>query len=738
MIDFGKYLQSRGVKLSEFGVGTNKTLFQFYLEVRERQTCHLKEVAPDNEDGVGLQREVELLRIRLIAEVHKRKRLLSQEEEFLDDGRQRSTTQLLVKKYSESEDWREVMRRAIFQRLGVDEELQKECFQVDEASMEYHEEIQPSQGYVGIPSQYNIRTVTVHVDDPEHPDLARIGLPRGNDFVTKEGEMVAGKGGSVHVWTWAPAVEEEDEAHTFVGTAYEDLRQKVFDVEHLVLQTSSEPKVKALGLDPPLKQALEKLKQASEMLFDIDRTIAKVDVKQLMGNVRHGGPTKEVLTDLAHFITSNFTRSIQPVLQRTASTGASEQLVGNFATEDVSVPCDLDPIEPQLQKISDGLEVWGYDFFELHRESGSHVLENYGAVVLVPLCTSAMKCMRVNVNMFLNKVSTLYNDNPYHGALHATQVCHLANWLIRGLGLVERQAAIENAAFVIAALCHDVKHFGRNNAFCVNTEHPLALRYCNSKVLENMHTATCLELLQDEGMLTHLRRSDRALVRSHIIEYILATDMAEHFEVISKFRGRSEAPDFGVAAEADRRFVARMCLKAGDIGHSALPWELHTEWSTRVQQEFYDQGDSERSLGLPISALCDRVTAKDIAKSQKGFLEFVCLPLFEVLADHHMECERERERQLCEKEEQEQQLANLSQESLNEGSVPELPRKRRSARRLSSGHSGVMSSGIQGSCIAHIRSNVEKWMQDVKAVEAVQERLNLPPSPNDPQTRSGP
>merc|ERR1712093_834823 len=75
-----------------------------------------------------------------------------------------------------------------------------------------------------------------------------------------------------------------------------------------------------------------------------------------------------------------------------------------------------------------------------------------------------------------------------------------------------------------------------------------------------------------------------------------------------------------------------MCIKAGDIGHSALPWELHEQWSERVTREFWEQGDEERSLGLAISALCDKESVGDIGKSQKGFLEFVCLPLFEELS----------------------------------------------------------------------------------------------------------
>merc|ERR1712196_274999 len=165
---------------------------------------------------------------------------------------------------------------------------------------------------------------------------------------------------------------------------------------------------------------------------------------------------------------------------------------------------------------------------------------------------------------------------------------------------------------MIAALCHDVKHFGRNNAFCIATEHQLAVLYNDMRVLENMHTATTFELLQpgspgEASLVSDLNRGDKASLRAQIIEYILATDMSEHFEIISKFRLKRDSKEFDVASnESDRRFVARMCIKAGDIGHSALPWELHENWSERVTREFWQQGDEERSLNLPISALCDK------------------------------------------------------------------------------------------------------------------------------------
>ena len=55
-------------------------------------------------------------------------------------------------------------------------------------------------------------------------------------------------------------------------------------------------------------------------------------------------------------------------------------------------------------------------------------------------------------------------------------------------------------------------------------------------------------------------------------------------------------------------------------------------WTTRCLDEFFEQGDKERKMGLPISPNCDRNTTKE-PESQIGFINFVVKPAFMLLAD---------------------------------------------------------------------------------------------------------
>lgn len=711
MNEFEAYLTDHGVDVSKLGTGSNKTLFKFYQEVREQKQSSLHEVCCLGTESVRLERVVQLVKIRLIAEVHRRKRLLLETEQYDADGRKRAAGQLIVRKLRHGEtDWQMAVQRAIAERVGVPTEVQEECFTIDLDSMTETEEVKASAGFAGIMSRYKIRTVSMHIHDIDHPHLDCIGLPRGNDFVSKE-HTRPDAAPDLHVWTWAPLDGEDDHGEAdFAGTALEAVHQDLYAIEQMLFQTSSDPQIVSLGLDTPLKQSMQKLKKCEELLSNIDETIAAVDVNDIMGSAGSGGRRQSVtgaaaMSDLKGFIEATFIRKKALTAD---SHGVSEESAGLGVhlrrTESFLAA------SPHLQSMRDGWTNWNFDFFALCEDGGSTLLADYGEAFLVPSLMGSLKCDQPMARSFVHEATSQYSDqNPYHGPIHAAQVCHLSRWLSKAMGIMERQSEVEHTAFMIAAFCHDIRHPGRNNAFCVSSVSPLALRYNNTKVLENFHSATCLELLQDQHVLGALAPEKRALVRSHIIENILATDMADHFETISKFRVRREAQDFSIEADADRHFVARMCIKAGDLGHACLPWRSHVEWSVRATKEFYSQGDEEMRLQLPVSPLCNRDQLDGLAKSQKGFLDFVVLPLFQVMAEAQIQVHDQR--------------PDSEEAKLKPGA--------RTKRKVSVTVSSELESCnmlIQSVCIGRLQENGNCWSSDRVTVEAAQARLRLPPA----------
>ncbi|RXN26693.1 high affinity cAMP-specific 3, 5 -cyclic phosphodiesterase 7A-like isoform X2 [Labeo rohita] len=71
----------------------------------------------------------------------------------------------------------------------------------------------------------------------------------------------------------------------------------------------------------------------------------------------------------------------------------------------------------------------------------------------------------------------------------------------------------------------------------------------------------------------------------------------------------------------------RMALKCADICNPCRPWELSKQWSEKVTEEFFHQGDIEKKHKLEISPLCDS-EANTIASVQIGFMTYVVEPLF--------------------------------------------------------------------------------------------------------------
>lgn len=63
--------------------------------------------------------------------------------------------------------------------------------------------------------------------------------------------------------------------------------------------------------------------------------------------------------------------------------------------------------------------------------------------------------------------------------------------------------------------------------------------------------------------------------------------------------------------------VLCLLLHMADISHPGKPWRLHCQWTSRLTEEFFRQGDRQRALGLPCSPLCDR-TNTNIPQSQLG------------------------------------------------------------------------------------------------------------------------
>jgi len=69
-----------------------------------------------------------------------------------------------------------------------------------------------------------------------------------------------------------------------------------------------------------------------------------------------------------------------------------------------------------------------------------------------------------------------------------------------------------------------------------------------------------------------------------------------------------------------------MLIKFADINSPAKPHSLHRQWTERICQEFYEQGDEEKARGMSISPYMDREEPA-VAKLQDSFIAHIVNPL---------------------------------------------------------------------------------------------------------------
>ena len=86
-------------------------------------------------------------------------------------------------------------------------------------------------------------------------------------------------------------------------------------------------------------------------------------------------------------------------------------------------------------------------------------------------------------------------------------------------------------------------------------------------------------------------------------------------------------------SQEDKQCLMQILMKSSDVSNPTKSWPIYQEWITRITEEFFNQGDKERELGLPISPFCNRdgPNANSPTSSQQGFIEFIVNPLFEAL-----------------------------------------------------------------------------------------------------------
>lgn len=236
---------------------------------------------------------------------------------------------------------------------------------------------------------------------------------------------------------------------------------------------------------------------------------------------------------------------------------------------------------------------------------------------------------------YIRTIQEGYLYNPYHNRIHAADVVQTLNSLLQMAGDQFSFDKEDLFLILVSAIVHDVKHPGRNNAFQVNSFSELALNWNDISVLESEHISwafKCMIKDKDSQFIINPATSKLHEIRKKMIDAVLHTDMTKHFAGVAQIKAATAGKSWDDLDPNVRWDVLVYILHMADISNPAKSDPMFKLWTDRCLDEFFEQGDKERNMGVPISPNCDRNVVKK-PDSQIGFIKFVVKPAYEVLGD---------------------------------------------------------------------------------------------------------
>nr|XP_020449357.1 cAMP-specific 3',5'-cyclic phosphodiesterase 4D isoform X3 [Monopterus albus] len=298
--------------------------------------------------------------------------------------------------------------------------------------------------------------------------------------------------------------------------------------------------------------------------------------------------------------------------------------------------------EDELAKELEHVNKWGLNVFKISEFSVNRPLTVMMHTIFQE--RDLLKTFKIPLDTFITYLMTLedhyHGDVAYHNNIHAADVTQSTHVLLSTPALEAVFTDLEILAAIFASAIHDVDHPGVSNQFLINTNSELALMYNDSSVLENHHLAVGFKLLQEENcdIFQNLTKKQRQLLRKMVIDIVLATDMSKHMNLLADLKTMVETKKVTSSGVllldnySDRIQVLQNMVHCADLSNPTKPLQLYRQWTDRIMEEFFSQGDRERERGMEISPMCDKHNAS-VEKSQVGFIDYIVHPLWETWAD---------------------------------------------------------------------------------------------------------
>ena len=292
-----------------------------------------------------------------------------------------------------------------------------------------------------------------------------------------------------------------------------------------------------------------------------------------------------------------------------------------------------------------------FNIFELKEVVGyNKVLPIMGKVILDAFGLDVDEIISTKkLEPFLNSISNQYIETTlYHNSMHGADVTHSVCLYFLNSNAEEicQSLVLDLLGILISALGHDLGHPGLTNPFHINSSSELALTYNDASCLENYHASKLFRTIRnpETDIFERLSVQDYRTIRKRMIGNILATDMANHGKIMTVIKSRislnmaENKQQFELLSGNEKtKFEEQQSLfdfliHAADLAHNTKLFSISLKWVELLSEEFWLQGDKEKSMNLPVSFLCDR-ESYNIPKSQVGFIKGFIIPTYECLVN---------------------------------------------------------------------------------------------------------
>ena len=304
-----------------------------------------------------------------------------------------------------------------------------------------------------------------------------------------------------------------------------------------------------------------------------------------------------------------------------------ENSINDKDNSNVNINLGISGFNLNLSLLND-IEKEDFDIFELDRKSNKKSLYLISNYIFNRFGFNNI----INYSMFENwstKISNGYNrENPYHTDLHAgdiTQSC-LVYFKSGKINKICKLNQLSKCALFLSCICHDYKHPGVNNNFLKDTRNSLAIKYNDTSILENMHISESFKLTIDNpdcNIFSGLNSENYNQLRKEMISCVLYTDMIKHNLTIDFMKEITS--DKKIKEKDYHQDYMNLLIHSADISNPTKKFHLYYKWAKMVVEEFFQQGDKEKELGLKCSF--DRETTT-IYQNQLGFINYIEIPFF--------------------------------------------------------------------------------------------------------------